>query len=281
MTSWHADDATLRRWIGRSDSLPEGASVEQHLLTCASCRARVGALVGEGSAPSPVDLTAVWLQTRDAIELPRPSPLERLLQRTGLPAHDARLVAAASAFRGRWLAGIAAVLAFASITAALGHSHGMWLFLIVAPLIPCVAVAVSYDPGIDPALQPELVTPYPALRLVLLRAVAVLVIALPVVALAGLLVPGWAPSAWLLPAFGFAALVLALSTWISPLRAAIGVGLAWLVIVWLLIARAGSPDAVLQARFQTGYLVLALASITVFFARARHLRELRPRRNWT
>jgi hypothetical protein len=281
MTSWHADDATLRRWIGRSDSLPEGASVEQHLLTCASCRARVGALVGEGSAPSPVDLTAVWLQTRDAIELPHPSPLERLLQRTGLPAHDARLVAAASAFRGRWLAGIAAVLAFASITAALGHSHGMWLFLIVAPLIPCVAVAVSYDPGIDPALQPELVTPYPALRLVLLRAVAVLVIALPVVALAGLLVPGWAPSAWLLPAFGFAALVLALSTWISPLRAAIGVGLAWLVIVWLLIARAGSPDAVLQARFQTGYLVLALASITVFFARARHLRELRPRRNWT
>ena len=281
MTSWHADDATLRRWIGRSDSLPEGASVEQHLLTCASCRARVGALVGEGSAPSPGDLTAVWLQTRDAIELPRPSPLERLLQRTGLPAHDARLVAAASAFRGRWLAGIAAVLAFASITAALGHSHGMWLFLIVAPLIPCVAVAVSYDPGIDPALQPELVTPYPALRLVLLRAVAVLVIALPVVALAGLLVPGWAPSAWLLPAFGFAALVLALSTWISPLRAAIGVGLAWLVIVWLLIARAGSPDAVLQARFQTGYLVLALASITVFFARARHLRELRPRRNWT
>ena len=281
MTSWHADDATLRRWIGRSDSLPEGASVEQHLLTCATCRARVGALVGEGSAPSPVDLTAVWLQTRDAIELPRPSPLERLLQRAGLPAHDARLVAAASAFRGRWLAGIAAVLAFASITAALGHSHGMWLFLTVAPLIPCVAVAVSYDPGIDPALQPELVTPYPALRLVLLRAVAVLVIALPVVALAGLLVPGWAPSTWLLPAFGFAALVLALSTWISPLRAAIGVGLAWLVIVWLLIARAGSPDAVLQDRFQTGYLVLALASITVFFARARHLRELRPRRNWS
>jgi len=101
------------------------------------------------------------------------------------------------------------------------------------------------------------------------------------VALAGLLVPGWAPTTWLLPAFGFAAVVLALSTWMSPLRAAIGVSLAWLAIVWLLVARAGTPDAVLQARFQGGYLVLAIASITIFFARARHLRELRPRRNWS
>jgi DNA-directed RNA polymerase specialized sigma24 family protein len=97
-----------------------------------------------------------------------------------------------------WLWGIA----IRRLVSRLRRRHGMWLFLIVAPLIPCVAVAVSYDPGIDPALQPDLVTPYPALRLVLLRAVAVLVIALPVVALAGLLVPGWAPSTWLLPAFG-------------------------------------------------------------------------------
>lgn len=61
-------------------------------------------------------------------------------------------------------------------------------------MIPCVAVAISYDPRIDPALQPEVVTPYPVLRLVLLRSVAILAIALPAVALAGLLVPGWAPS---------------------------------------------------------------------------------------
>ena len=34
MTGWHADETTLRRWIDQSDSLPEGASVEQHLLSC-------------------------------------------------------------------------------------------------------------------------------------------------------------------------------------------------------------------------------------------------------
>ena len=293
MTGWHADETTLRRWIDQSDSLPEGASVEQHLLSCAPCRAQVRTLVslgppagpvaspGPDPVASPVDLAEVWARTRDAIELPRPSPFEWLLQRAGLPANDARLVATASAFRGRWLAGIAAVLAFAATTAALGQSRGLWAFLAVAPLIPGVAVAISYDPRIDPALQPEVVTPYPVLRLVLLRSVAILAVALPAVALAGLLVPGWAPTTWLLPAFGFAAVVLALSTWMSPLRAAIGVSLAWLAIVWLLVTRAGTPDAVLQARFQGGYLVLAIASITIFFARARHLRELRPRRNWS
>jgi hypothetical protein len=281
MTSWHADDTTLRRWIGRSDSLAEGASVEQHLLSCTRCRSRVGALTGEGGAASPVDLDAVWARTRDAIELPRPSPLERLLERAGLPAHDARLVAAASAFRGRWLLGIAAVLAFAAATSAVGHSRGLWAFLAIAPLIPCVSVAISYDPRLDPALQPELVTPYPVLRLVLLRSVAILAVALPAVALAGLLVPGWAPSTWLLPAFGFAAVVLALSTWMSPLRATIGVSLAWLFVVWMLMLRAGSPDTVLEARSQAIYVGLAIVSIIVFVVRGRHLRELRPKRNWS
>ena len=111
--------------------------------------------------------------------------------------------------------------------------------------------------------------------------VAIVAIALPAVALAGLLVPGWAPSIWLLPALGFVAVVLALSTWMSPLRSAIGVSLAWLAIVWFLVAQAGSPDAVLEAQFQAGDVVLAMASIAIFFVRARHLRELRPRRNWS
>jgi len=105
--------------------------------------------------------------------------------------------------------------------------------------------------------------------------------ALPAVALAGLLVPGWAPSTWLLPAFGFAAVVLALSTWMSPLRATIGVSLAWLFVVWMLMLRAGSPDTVLEARSQAIYVGLAIVSIIVFVVRGRHLRELRPRRNWS
>ena len=216
-----------------------------------------------------IDLAAVWDRTRDAVEVPRPSVFERLLRVAGLPAHEARLVAVASAFRGVWLAGVAAVLAFAALAAAAGHARGLWLFLAVAPVVPCLVVASSYDPWLDPALEPELVTPYPALRLILLRTIAVLALALPVVLLFGLVVPGEAPFAWLLPAVGFVAVVLAASTWVSPLRAAIAVSSVWLGLVWLLAARAGSPDAVLQARAQAGFLVLAAASFVIFLLRRR------------
>jgi hypothetical protein len=270
MTGWHLDDATLRRYIGRTDSLAEGASAEQHLLSCEPCRARVNAAVDV------IDLAAVWDRTRDAIEVPRPSGFERLLRAAGLSAHEARLVAVASAFRGVWLAGVAAVLAFAALAAAVGHARGVWLFLAVAPVVPCLVVASSYDPWMDPALEPELVTPYPALRLVLLRTIAVLALALPAVLLFGLVVPGETAFAWLLPAVGFVAVVLAASTWFSPLRSAIAVSCAWLALVSLLAARPGSPNAMLQARAQAGFLILAAASFVIFLLRRRQLRQLRP-----
>ena len=270
MTGWHLDDDTLRRYVERTDSLAEGASAEQHLLSCEQCRARVTAAAGV------IDLAAVWDRTRDAIEVPRPSVLERLLRVAGLPAHEARLVAVASAFRGVWLTGVAAILAFAALAAVFGHARGMWLFLAVAPVVPCLVVASSYDPWLDPALEPELVAPYPALRLILLRTIAVLAIALPAVLLLGLFVPGEAPFAWLLPAVGFVAVVLAASTWVSPLNAAMAVSAAWLMTVWLVATRPASPAAVLQARIQVAFLVLAAASFGIFLVRRRHLRQLRP-----
>jgi hypothetical protein len=274
MTGWHLDDDMLRRYVERTDSLAEGASAEQHLLSCEQCRARVNATVTV--AVEVIDLAAVWDRTRDAVEVPRPSVLERLLRGAGLPGHEARLVAVASAFRGVWLTGVAAVLAFAALAAALGHARGLWLFLAVAPVVPCLVVASSYDPRLDPALEPELVTPYPALRLILLRTIAVLALALPAVLLFGLAVPGETAFAWLLPAVGFVAVVLAASTWVSPLRAAIAVSLAWLGLVSLLATHSGSPDAIIQGRAQAGFLVLAGASFVIFLIRRRRLRQLRP-----
>ena len=275
MTGWHLDDDMLRRYAERTDSLAEGASAEQHLLCCAPCRARVSAAASVTDL-SVIDFAAVWDRTRDAVEVPRPSVFERLLRAAGLPAHEARLVAVASAFRGVWLAGVAAVLGFAALAAAVGHTRGVWLFLAVAPVMPCLVVAAGYDPRLDPALEPELVTPYPALRLVLLRTIAVLALALPAVLLFGLVVPGQAPFAWLLPAAGFVAVVLAASTWVSPLRAAVAVSSVWFGVVWLLAARPGSPEAVLQGRAQAGFLALAAASFSVFLVRRRWLRQLRP-----
>jgi hypothetical protein len=275
MTGWHLDDDALRRYVERTDSLAEGASAEQHLLSCEPCRARVTAAASVIELRV-IDFAAAWDRTRDAIEVPRPSAFERLLRVAGLPAQEARLVAVASAFRGVWLVGVAAVLAFAALAAALGHARGVWLFLAVAPIAPCLVVASSYDPWMDPALEPELVTPYPALRLILLRTIAVLALALPAVLLFGLVVPGATAFAWLLPAVGFVAVVLAASTWVSPLRAAIAVSSAWLAVVSLLAARSGSADVLLQARAQAGFLVLAAASFVIFLLRRRQLRQLRP-----
>src|SRR5690242_5466782 len=275
MTGWHLDDDALRRYVERTDSLIEGASAEQHLLSCEPCRSRVNAAASMIEL-SVIDLAMVWDRTRDAVEVPRPSVFERLLRGVGLPAQEARLVAVASAFRGVWLVGVAAVLVFAALAAAFGHARGVWLFLAVAPIVPCLVVASSYDPWMDPALEPELVTPYPALRLVLLRTIAVLALALPAVLLFGLAVPGDTAFAWLLPAVGFVAVVLAASTWVSPLRAAIAVSTAWLALVSLLATRPGSPDAVIQGWAQAGFLGLAVASFMIFLLRGRQLRQLRP-----
>jgi hypothetical protein len=272
MTGWHLDDAVLLRYVERTDSLAEGASAEQHLLCCEPCRARVNA------AADVIDVAAVWDRTRDAVEVPRPSVFERLLRVVGLPAHEARLVAVASAFRGVWLTGVAAVLAFAALAAALGHARGTWLFLAVAPIVPCVVVASSYDPRMDRALELELVTPYPALRLILLRTIAVLALALPTVLLLGLFISTEEPFAWLLPAVGFVSVILAASTWVSPLRAAIAVSSLWLAVVWLLAARSGSPVEVLQARGQAAFLALTAASLVIFLLRRSRLRQLRPGR---
>ncbi|HEX3921033.1 MAG TPA: hypothetical protein VHY31_01955 [Streptosporangiaceae bacterium] len=304
MTAWHLDDDALRRYVERTDSLAEGASAEQHLMACEPCRARVNTTVTAAASRvehstvehstvehstversvtelsmterSVIDFAAVWERTRDAIEVPRPSVFERLLRGAGLPAQEARLVAVASAFRGVWLTGVVAVLAFAALAAAVGHARGMWLFLSVAPVVPCLVVASSYDPWMDPALEPELVTPYPMLRLILLRTIAVLALALPAVLVSGLFIPGETAFAWLLPAVGFVAVVLAASTWFSPLRSAVVVSSGWLAVIWLLAFRISSPDAVLQAPAQAAFLALAAASFSVFLVRRRRLHQLRP-----
>src|SRR5262249_50867687 len=103
-----------------------------------------------------------------------------------------------------------------------------------------------------------------------------LALALPAVLLFGLVVPGATAFAWLLPAVGFVAVVLAASTWVSPLRSAFAVSCAWLAAIWLLAVRAGSPDAVRQAPAQAGFLALAAASFSIFLLRRRQLRQLRP-----
>jgi hypothetical protein len=136
------------------------------------CRSRINAVVDV------IDLAAVWNPHAGLRGSAAAVGVRAAAVRRWPPAHEARLAAVASAFRNAWLVGAAAILAFAALAAAVGHARGLWLFLAVAPIVPC------------PALEPELITPYPVLRLILLRTIAVLALALPAVLLLGLAVPG-------------------------------------------------------------------------------------------
>jgi hypothetical protein len=280
MNEWHIDDRALGDWVQGTDRLAQSASVEAHLLSCAPCRERVTLFVHHEQPSIRIDVDDVWGRVRDAIELPAPSPFERLLVRLGLPAPDAKLVAAAYAFRSGWSTAVLFVLAFVGLASGFGNASGEWAFLAAAPILPCLGVALSYEPAIEPALEQELATPYPALRLVLLRSIAVLAGGLPLVVVFGFLMPVHAPFVWLLPAAGFVTVVLALSTWISPLRAAIGVSAVWLAAIWLSVVHSGSAHGLLHDRYLVGYVALAVLSSVVFVARRRHLREPRPRGGW-
>ena len=277
MTSWHVDDVALQRWIDRTDSLPQSASVEQHLLGCAACRDRVSGGLATQPSTQPVDLDVVWSRVRDAVELPQPSIGERVLGRLGLPAADARLVVAAPAFRGACVGGVLLVLLFLATANAYGHSGGLWLFLVLAPLLPCGAVAFSYDPRFEPALEQEVATPYSVVRLVLLRTLAVLAIVLPVAVVLGALMHGPTPYLWLLPAIGFVAGVLALSTWVPPMTAVAAIGVVWTLVVGAATVYGSSVDVV-HFPFSPIYLGLAVVSCAVVAARGRQLRTQHPKR---
>jgi hypothetical protein len=96
----------------------------------------------------------------------------------------------------------------------------------------------------------------------------------------GVLMPIGSPYLWLLPSIGFVAMVLAASTWWSPLRAAIVITAGWTVLTWQAGVHGGSVADLLQPRLQLFYLALTLLSGVIVILRAGHLRELRPRGGW-
>lgn len=267
--AWHADDTLLARYVLGEAGLAQGASIEQHLIRCVTCRARIGTHVPERP------LERVWTRIQEKVEAPAGSAAQRLLVRLGLPEPDALLVAAAPSLRTSWLLGLAVTLAFVAVSAAYGGARGLTLFLLVAPLVPVVGVAIAYGPDVDPGYEATRAAPYPMFRLVLLRTAAVLMTCLPLVLGAAMLVPGLggATVAWLLPALAFSAVVLAASTWVRPAAAGAGLALAWAVAVGSAgVAR--DVTAVLAPVPLLGYCAVGLAAVAVLSRRLR--RPIQP-----
>ena len=256
--TWHVDDDALRAWVDGTAGQLVSASVEQHLLTCERCRDTVTAMVG-------ADELDTWDGVLAAVEVPAVGPVERLLIRLGVSGPDAKVLSSAPALHAAWVSGLVVVIAFVTVAATFADVGGLLLFLLVAPLVPVVGVAASYGPGYDPSYEVALVSPYATVRMVLLRAAAVLLTSVPLVVLAGLPLPGaaWIAVAWLLPAAGFIAVVLTASNWVEPSYAAVAVGASWFAaVVWAV--RDGDPAAVLAPTALAIYLaMLAVAVLTL------------------
>lgn len=236
--NWHAAPELLAGYAAGALGRTQAASVEAHLVTCASCRSAMTPLAAPGRLEH--NLTAITARA-DQPERPR---LERLLEHIGVPEHIVRALAVTPLERGAWLTGVAVALLVAAVAEVFtGSERTLFVFLVAAPLVPLAGVASAVTFRRDPLRELVTAAPTPGFKLFLIRALAVLAPTIVVAAAASLLVPGrgWASVLWLLPSFGLAATTLALGTW-CPIRAvAWTLGATWTAAAT--VAVRGAPNA--------------------------------------
>ncbi len=265
---WHVDETLLRRWVAGSAGAASAASVEQHMVRCQVCRGRVADAMVRVDAPTVPDLGNVWTEIRDELELPRESRTQKVLRRLGLTDADALLLVSAPAMRAAWVNALGLVLAFVGAAVFFQESRVILAFLIVAPLVPMLGVALTYRTDGEGIFEQEAATPYSPVRLVLLRTIAVLAATAPLVVAAGLLLPADLALAWLVPALGFTAVLLAASTWIDAVVAAAALTLAWTAAVLSSYVQ-GSAQTVYEPLALFAYSVVGCAALVVFVHRLR------------
>jgi len=250
--TWHLDPALTQGYVEGSLSGARAASVEAHLLACEQCRESVAAEV-----PA-TRLASVWVGVQNAVDAPRASWVERLLGRLGVQPEEARLLAAAPSLRISWLLSICVVMGFVG-AAPLSLDRNTLGFLVLAPLIPVLGVACAYGRGVDPTYEMTRATPYPAGRLLLLRAAAVLVASIAVmVPLGFVLSRGWQPLGWLLPSLALVGVTLVAARWLElPVAGAAVVG-SYLLVVVAVVADRQDITWIFSGTFQLFWLAAAV-----------------------
>lgn len=261
--NWHVSEALLAHYAqGRLGGAP-AASVEAHLTACVTCRSAVPV--------EPGWLESSWEATFDAVIAPVPGPVERALVLYRVPAAIARLLAATPALRWSWLAAIVFALVFGVVAAHLGtdSDDSLLTFLAVAPILPVLGVALAYGPFADPAHELATASPTTGLRLLAVRATAVLASTIILGGLATPLLPaaGWTAIAWLLPALALTSLALALSSALPVPLAAGGVAAAWLALVAAVAGSTADGLALFRPPAQLGFAAVLLAALGLLFAR--------------
>ncbi len=223
------------------------------------------------SAPpiDPARLERNWQAVRAELDVPAPSRLERFVRRLGFSAPLTRVALATPGLRRAWFVAVGVVMFIALVSGGAQSDSDVVGFLILAPLIPVLGVSFAYGIEADPAHEIGVATPMRGLTLVLTRAAVILTVSALFLTPTALLNPAsglWAV-AWLLPSIALTFSSLALSTWLSPRKAAAATTGGWLLA--LLIVRRGATDqlAAFTGPVQAFYLLVAIAAFAVVWSR--------------
>lgn len=269
MNNWHPDPSLLASYVDGGTDQMLAASVESHLMACSSCRTRL--------APSvdPIRLDAIWAEVTDKVDAPRVGLIEGLLHRFGLSPDTTRLLIATPSLRAPWLLAVAMALVFAALAADSEGRHVL-VFLALAPLAPVAGVALAFSRPSDPAREIGMAAPYSAVRLLMIRAAAVLLTTVIAASAASLVFPDEVgfTAAWLLPALALTGLTLALSGRLEPAFGATAVALGWLAVV--VGSRAEFSDfALFGGTGQVVFAILAIASAVEVWRSRDRFNQLR------
>lgn len=266
MQTWHADADILAAYMAGRLGRSTAASLEAHLLACASCRAGIAPL-----AP-PERLAGNLAALHSRIDVPPQPRTERLLQRLGLPERITRLLIVTPSARLAWFVAVAGAMVAAFVAADVSgpSERTLFAFLVGAPLVPLAVVTTTFATRSDPAHELVAATPTPGLDLLLVRAVAVLVPAVALTAVGALVVPdhGAEGVLWLLPALGLASATLALASWFPVGAVSWALGAAWVASATLSVR--GAPRADLIEHYvafrpvgQVAMVAISLAAVAV------------------
>lgn len=286
--SWHVPPGALRAWVEGTGGMAAGASVEQHLMSCAQCRDVVRTLSVRGGqdpvgapalAPAldpaldfALDFEALWTGIREEIEPQRLNLVGRVLVRLGVRESDAILLSTAPSLTGAWITGMVLVVVFSLMASTWGSGRGVGVFLVLAPLLPVAGVAAAYGAEADPTHELALSAPYSKIRLLLLRTGAVVATCVPLTIVASVPIDGpwWVSVVWLVPALAFVLATLAAATFAPPVYAAGLITVAWVGATVPSLIRQ-EPLAMFDATALVTYAVIAVVAAAVFTTRIKHL----------
>lgn len=264
--STHADPDLLCAYATGEIDAVDAFSVEAHVVQCPACQAAVAPLVAEAR------LRRVLADVEDELDAPPIGATERALRMLRIRPDLARLLAATPSLSLSWLSAVALALCFAVVAAGHGE-RGMLLFLCLAALLPMGGVAVSYWRAFDPAFEIAVAAPFSSVRLLLLRAAAVLAttIAMAGVAAAALPGVGWGAAAWAVPSLALTLASLALATYIPAPAAFAAVTAAWLATVVFGAVASDDMLALFGRPAQLGLVAVGAGAALVLARRLDHL----------